>query len=99
MTSTDGPGGRYPKHRPPNAMPGVAAGMANDAAREDSTAAQKAAAATSLPAYLLCNKRVREAVDVPCLHINSSLRFNLHEVMNWARRWSAELEQQGIEPQ
>ena len=35
--------------------------------------------------------------DVPGLHINSSLRFNLHEVMNWARCWSAEFEQQGIE--
>lgn len=60
--------------------------------------AKEAAAATSLPIYLFCNKKVRDAVGLPCLHVNSSLRFNLQEVMSWARRWSAELEQQGIEP-
>lgn len=46
---------------------------------------------------MFCNKRVREAVGVPCLHINSSLRFNLQEVMIWARHRSAELNGQGIE--
>ena len=65
----------------------------------DLLTAQVAAAATSLPAYLFCNKRVRRAVDVPCLHINASLRFNLLEVRNWTLRWSTGLEQQGIEPQ
>jgi len=70
------------------------------ALRRDSTlvTAKEAAAATGLPMYMFCNKKVREAVALPCLHLSSSLRFNLEEVMNWARRSSAGGEGTAPEP-
>ena len=52
--------------------------------------AKEAAAATGLPAYMFTNKRIREAVGLPCVHINSSVRFDLEKIMTWARRRSAE---------
>lgn len=58
--------------------------------------AKEAAAATGLPTYVFCNKKVREAAGLPCLHVNSSLRFNLEEVMNWARHSSAEVEESTV---
>ncbi len=60
---------------------------------ENLVTAKEAAAATSLPAYMFSSKRIREAVGLPCVHINSSVRFNLEEVMNWARRSSSQLEE------
>ena len=53
---------------------------------------KEAAAATSLPAYMFSSKRIREAVGLPCVHVNSSVRFNLEEVMNWARHKSNQLD-------
>ena len=58
--------------------------------------AKEAAAATGLPTYVFCNKKVREAAGLPCLHVNSSLRFNLEEVMNWARHSSAEVDESTV---
>jgi predicted DNA-binding transcriptional regulator AlpA len=55
--------------------------------------AKEAAAATSLPAYMFSSKRIREAVGLPCVHINSSVRFNLEEIMNWARRNTNQLDE------
>ncbi|MFZ6848084.1 MAG: helix-turn-helix transcriptional regulator [Thiobacillaceae bacterium] len=60
------------------------------ASRSNLVTAKEAAIATSLPAYMFSNKRIREAVGMPCVQINSSLRFNLEEVMKWASRRSAE---------
>lgn len=58
--------------------------------RSNLLTAKEAAAATSLPAYMFSNKRIREAVDLPCVQINSSVRFDLEKVMAWARRRSVE---------
>lgn len=54
---------------------------------------KEASAATSLPAYMFSNKRIREAVDLPCIYVNSSVRFDLQEVMDWARRRSSHLDE------
>lgn len=43
--------------------------------------AKEAAAATGLPIYVFSNRKVREAAGLPCLHVNSSLRFDLEEVL------------------
>lgn len=59
--------------------------------------AKQAAEATSLPLYVFCNRKVRDALGLPYLRVNSSLRFNLQEVMSWARRWSSEVNEIGDE--
>jgi len=66
---------------------------AQPSSRPNLLTAQEAATATGLPIYMFTNKRVRDAAGVPCIHINSSLRFNMHEVLAWARRSSEESEQ------
>ena len=54
--------------------------------------AAEAAAAMGMPVYLFGNKKVRDAAGIPCLHINASLRFKLHDVMAWAQRCATESE-------
>lgn len=66
------------------------AGAAAPPGNSNLLTAKEAAAATSLPTYMFSNKRIREAVGMPCVHINSSVRFNLEKVMEWAHRRSAE---------
>lgn len=53
--------------------------------------AEEASAVTGLPAYMFTNKRVREAAGLPCVYINSSVRFDLDVVMNWVRRHSSQM--------
>lgn len=52
--------------------------------------AKEVAAATGLPAYMFTNKRIREAVNMPCVYVNSSVRFDLEKVMSWAQQRSAD---------
>ncbi len=58
-------------------------------ARSALLTAKDVAIATKIPAYMFSNKRIREAVGMPCVQINSSIRFNLEKVMKWAREKSA----------
>lgn len=59
--------------------------------------AREVAAATSLPMYVLTHPKVREALGLPCIRIGKLVRFNLDEVMAWARRTNAEMNEHGIE--
>lgn len=59
--------------------------------------AREVATATSLPVYLLTHPRLREALGLPCVRVGKLVRFNLDEVMAWARRCSKEMEDHGIE--
>ena len=65
------------------------AGVAASPSNSNLLTAKEVAAATSLPTYMFSNKRIREAVGMPCVHINSSVRFDLEKIMAWARRRSA----------
>ncbi len=59
--------------------------------------AREVAAATSLPMYVLTHPKVREALGLPCIRVGKLIRFNLEEVMAWARRTASEMREQGIE--
>ena len=59
--------------------------------------AQQVAAATSLPMYVLTHPKVREALGLPCIRVGKMIRFNIDEVMAWARRTTAEMHEYGIE--
>jgi hypothetical protein len=59
--------------------------------------AREVATATSLPMYLLTHPKLREALGVPFVYVGKLVRFNLDEVMAWARRCSEEMENHGIE--
>ncbi|MBS0598095.1 MAG: hypothetical protein JSR92_12375 [Proteobacteria bacterium] len=47
--------------------------------------------------YLLTHPKLREALGVPFVYVGKLVRFNLDEVMAWARRCSKEMEDLGIE--
>ena len=55
--------------------------------------AKDAAGVTNLPAYMFTSKRIREAVDMPCVYVNSSVRFDLQAINDWARRKSMHLDE------
>ena len=57
------------------------------------TTAKDAAGVTNLPAYMFTSKRIREAVDMPCVYVNSSVRFDLQEINDWVRRKSMHLDE------
>ena len=59
--------------------------------------AREVATATSLPMYLLTHPKLREALGVPFVYVGKLVRFNLDEVMAWARRCSKVMEDHGIE--
>ena len=59
--------------------------------------ARQVAAATSLPMYVLTHPKVREALGLPCIRVGKLIRFNIDEVMAWARRTTAEMHEHGIE--
>ena len=48
---------------------------------------------TNLLAYLFASKQIREAVDMPCVYVNSSVRFDLQEINDWVRRKSMHLDE------
>jgi hypothetical protein len=43
------------------------------------------------------HKQVREALGVPHRRVQKPIRFDLEEVMAWARRWSQATSDQGID--
>ena len=59
--------------------------------------AREVAAATSLPMYVLTHPKVREALGLPCIRVGKLIRFNLEDVMVWARRTAAEMQEHGVE--
>ena len=54
--------------------------------------------ATNIPIYLLTHPKLREALGLPCIRVGKLVRFNLDEVMAWARRITNEMKENGIEP-
>ncbi len=68
-------------------------GVATPPSSSNLLTAKDAAAATNLPAYMFSSKRIREAVELPCVYVNSSVRFDLEEVIDWARRRSSHLDE------
>jgi len=59
--------------------------------------AREVAAATGLPMYVLTHPKVREALGLPCIRVGKLIRFNLEDVMVWARRTAAEMQAHGVE--
>lgn len=59
--------------------------------------ARQVAAATNLPMYVLTHPKVREALGLPFIRVGKMIRFNIDEVMAWARRTTAEMQEHGIE--
>ncbi len=59
--------------------------------------ARQVAEATSLPMYVLTYPKVREALGLPFIRVGKLIRFNIDEVMAWARRTTAEMQEHGIE--
>lgn len=55
------------------------------------------AEATSLPMYMLTHPKVRETLGLPFIRVGKLIRFNIDEVMAWARRTSAEMQAHGVE--
>lgn len=60
--------------------------------------AREVATATNIPIYLLTHPKLREALGLPCIRVGKLVRFNLDEVMAWARRITNEMKENGIEP-
>lgn len=59
--------------------------------------ARQIAAATGLPLYIFTHLRVRESLRVPHRRISKQIRFDLDEVMAWAKRWSRDMQDLGID--
>ena len=59
--------------------------------------AREVAAATDLPMYVLTHPKVREALGLPFIRVGKMIRFNIDEVMAWARRTTAEMQENGVE--
>lgn len=59
--------------------------------------AREAAAAINMPIYLLTHPKVRQSMGVPFVYVGKLVRFNLDEVMAWARRCASEVADQGLE--
>jgi hypothetical protein len=47
--------------------------------------------ATGLPLYVFAHKQVRESLGIPHRRISKQVRFVLDEVMDWAKRWSQDM--------
>ncbi|MBU2855910.1 hypothetical protein HF289_03155 [Acidithiobacillus ferrooxidans] len=52
---------------------------------------------TGLPLYIFTQRNVREALGIPHRRVEKLIRFDCDEVMAWAKRWSQEARDQGIE--
>jgi hypothetical protein len=59
--------------------------------------ARQIASATGLPLYVFTHLRVRESLGVPHRRISKQIRFDLDEVMAWAKRWSQDMQNLGID--
>ncbi len=53
--------------------------------------------ATGLPLYVFAHKQVREALGVPHRRVQKLIRFDLDEVIAWAKRWSQAANAQSID--
>lgn len=51
---------------------------------------------TALPLYVFTQKQVREALGIPHRRVEKLIRFDYEEVIAWAKRWSQDAEDQGI---
>jgi hypothetical protein len=47
--------------------------------------------------YLLTHPKVRQSMGVPFVYVGKLVRFNLDEVMEWARRCASEVDEQGFD--
>jgi hypothetical protein len=52
---------------------------------------------TGLPLYIFSHKQTRDSIGVPYRRVQTLIRFNRHEVMAWAKRWSQDAKVQGID--
>jgi hypothetical protein len=59
--------------------------------------AREAAAAINMPMYLLTHPKVRQSKGVTFVYVGKLVRFNLDEVMAWARRCASEVDDQGLD--
>ena len=59
--------------------------------------AREAAAAINLLMYLLTHPKVRQSMGVPFVYVGKLVRFNLDDVMAWARRCASEVDDQGLD--
>ncbi len=59
--------------------------------------AREAAAAINVPMYLLTHPKVRQSMGVPFVYVGKLVRFNLEEVMEWARRCASEEDDRGLD--
>ena len=59
--------------------------------------AREAAAAINVPMYLLTHLKVRQSMGVPFVYVGKLVRFNLEEVMEWARRCASEEDDRGLD--
>jgi hypothetical protein len=50
-----------------------------------------------LPLYIFSHKQTRDSLGVPQRRVQKLIRFDRDEVMEWARRWSQEAKDQGID--
>ncbi|MDN3988671.1 helix-turn-helix domain-containing protein [Zwartia vadi] len=53
------------------------------------------AAVMGLPMYTLTHPNVRKALGIPHTRVGKLIRFNVEEVMGWARKWSEEAQANG----
>jgi len=58
--------------------------------------ARQIASAIGLPLYVFTHLRVRESLGVPS-RISKQIRFDLDEVIAWAKRWSQDMQKLGID--
>ncbi len=53
--------------------------------------------ATGLPLYIFTQKQMRDALGIPYRRVQKLIRFDRDEVMAWARRWSQNTKDLGID--
>lgn len=52
---------------------------------------------TGLPLFIFCHKQTRDSLGVPHRRVQKLIRFDRDEVMAWARRWSQDAKDRGID--
>jgi len=70
---------------------------ARDSVDAKLVSASEAASAINAPMSLLTHPKVRQPMGVPFVYVGKLVRFNLNEVMEWARRCAREVDDQGLE--
>ncbi|ATI29437.1 hypothetical protein CVV70_04515 [Ralstonia solanacearum] len=50
-----------------------------------------------LPSYIFAQRQMRDALGIPHRRVQKRIRFDRNEVMAWAKRWSQDAKNQGID--